>query len=270
MIQEVITIIGVGNMGSAIARGLLDKQVVGKKQLILSEPAMTDRMKSFAQEAELTHNNYDAVKHADIVLLAIKPQQFAAVLPDLKDSFSRDTLVISIAAGVKIATIKKFLGKNIPVVRVMPTLAATVGQSLSAWVTSNEVTSEQEKAVVVVLEAIGEQIRVENEQMIDAVTAISGSGPAYVFYLAELLQQNAQHLGIEKNLAEKLARQTIIGSSLLLQQSEKPADELRAAVTSKAGTTEAAFTVLKSERFQTMFARAIRKAYRRAKEWSRS
>jgi pyrroline-5-carboxylate reductase len=267
MIDSTVVIIGVGNMGSAIARALLDKEIVSKSQLILCDPT-SEKVAAFENEAQIIHNVASAVEKADIVLLAIKPQLFAQVLPEMKDAITSDKLILSIAAGVTVATIKQLLGEKMAIVRVMPNLAATVGESLSAWVVSPEVTTHQQTSIKILLQAIGEEFMVEKEDLLDAVTAISGSGPAYVFFLAELLQQNAQDLGIEKELAKKLARQTIIGSSSLLKQSDKSPEELRAAVTSKGGTTEAAFTILNSDEFKIMFANAIKKAHHRAKELS--
>lgn len=266
MITKNLTIIGAGNMGKAIASGLLKTKTISPSRLILTDPFPKGLEQFQKQNVTVTSDNEAAVKKADIILLAVKPQVFPELLPELKKSITQKQLIISIAAGIEIITIKKLLGISQPVVRVMPNLCAMVGESFSAWVKSKEVTKEQEKQVKVILEAIGKEAFLDDEQLLDAVTAISGSGPAYVFYLVELLEKSAVKLGIPEFLATVLASQTVIGSAKFLRESSTPAFELRQNVTSKGGTTEAAFKTFKEEKLSEVFYKGIKAANKRAKE----
>lgn len=261
-----IAIIGVGNMGKAIAHGLLWKKVVLARNLILSNPSV-EKLQNFEKlGVTVTSENKIAAQKANVIILAVKPQTLPSVLKEIQSVISKKQLLISIAAGFEIKTIKRLLGKGQPVVRVMPNLCAKVGLSISCWVKSKEVTNHQAKDVKKILQAIGKEISLEKESLLDQITAISGSGPAYVFYLAELLEKSALKLGLDKKLAEVLAKQTLIGSVKLLENSNKSAKILREEVTSKGGTTEAAFKKINQMKFDEKFVGIIRAAYKRAKE----
>lgn len=246
-----IAIIGNGNMGQAIAQGLLGKKIVTRNKLILTNSE--------------TKNNKEAIKKADVIILAIKPQIAKTVLEEIKDVIE-DQLVVSIMAGITIDTIRQALGKEIAVVRVMPNLAAKVVNSMSVWVRSKKVTDAQGELVEAILEAIGTQLELKNENQINAATAISGSGPAYFFYLTELLEKGAVRLGFSQEQARVLAKQTLLGSAELLKTSIYSTEELRHAVTSKSGTTEAAIKAFKKENLEKSFQLGIKAAYNKAKE----
>jgi pyrroline-5-carboxylate reductase len=265
MITQKLAIIGVGNMGKAIVSGLLAQKTIKPENLLLSDPHHVSLEVFEEQGIILCSTNEEAVDKADIILLAVKPQAFPLLLKELKNSLSKDQLIISIAAGIEIQSIKQAFSSTQPVVRVMPNLCATVGESMSVWVKSKEVTKEQEQVVKALLQAVGQEVLLDKEELIDAVTAISGSGPAYVFYLTELLEHSAQTLGIPEKAAKLLARQTIIGSAKVLGQSEKSAKELRLQVTSKGGTTEAAFEKFEESNLKKVFFNGIRAAHERAK-----
>ena len=276
MFTNRLTIIGVGNMGRMIALGLLDKGILRPEQLILSNPTIADLADFKIKGVVVTDNNINAINQGDIVLLAVKPQVFPTLLKEFTHSGTSqisnfkfqisNKLIISIAAGVTIESIKRALGEKQCVVRVMPNLCAMVGESMSGWVKSAEVTLEQASLVKELLQSIGKEVELEDERLIDAVTAVSGSGPAYVFYLAEILEQNAKDLGIPDGAARLLARQTIIGSAKVLGQSSWSAKELRLKVTSKGGTTEAAFNTFEEINLRAVFKNGIRAAWRRARE----
>jgi len=264
--NKTIAIIGVGNMGSAIAHSLLRKKVIPAKNLILSNPSL-EKLIHFKQLATIiTAVNKNAVERADIIILAVKPQTLTPVLQEIKSAVSKNKLIISIAAGFELKTIKKILGVQQSVVRVMPNLCARVSKSMSCWVKSKEVTNEQSMEVKIILQAIGKECLLEEENLLDQVTAISGSGPAYVFYLVELLEKSALKLGLDKKLANMLATQTVVGSVRLLENSKKSVKILREEVTSKGGTTEAAFKKFNKSRFEIIFINAVRAAYLRARE----
>ena len=260
-----LAIIGVGNMGKAIVSSLLAQKIIPPENLFLSDSHRKALDEYAKQGVVICSSNAQAVQQADVIVLAVKPQSFPALLKELRNSIGEDKLIISIAAGIEMQTIKASFGSSQPVVRVMPNLCAAVGESMSVWVKSKEVNEEQEAVVKEVLQAIGAEVSVDDEDLIDAATAISGSGPAYVFYLTELLEQSALNLGLPEKAANLLARQTILGSATFLGQSDKSAKELRLQVTSKGGTTEAAFEKFEQSNLKKVFFNGIRAAYQRAK-----
>ena len=249
--KETLAIIGSGNMGQAIANGLLKKNVVAQRQLFLTNSQ--------------TRNNKEVVEKANIIILAVKPQVAQLVMDEIKNSV-KDQLIISIMAGITIDFIQQALGKDVAVVRVMPNLAARVGKSMSVWVKSKEVTLHQEEITKTILEAIGMQLELAQEEQINMATAISGSGPAYFFYITELIEQAAEQLGFSKKQARLLVRQTFLGAAELFHVSEIPAEDLRRAVSSKGGTTEAAIEVFQKAELQHTLAKGILAGYTRADE----
>ncbi len=249
--KETIAIIGAGNMGQAIAQGLLSKKIITQEQLILTNSQ--------------TRNNKEAVANADVIILAIKPQMAQTVVNEIKDQI-KDKLVISIMAGITIETIQQTLRKRVAVVRVMPNLGAKVGKSMSVWVKSKEVTKNHEAIVKSILEAIGMQLELQEEQQINMATAISGSGPAYFFYITELLAKAAERLGFSHAEASLLARQTFLGGAELLQASNQSVVGLRHAVTSKSGTTEAAIETFQKANLQGTMTKGVLAAFQRARE----
>ena len=268
MIDKKIAIIGVGNMGKAIVSGLLAQQSIDPTNLLVSDrhPESLAHLKS--RGVVICKTNKEAVQQADVILLAVKPQSFPTLLQELRGVVSENQLIVSIAAGITIQSIKHSLSDSQPVVRVMPNLCAGVGESMSVWSTSREVSKEQSTLAQELLHSIGEEAYLVEEKLIDAATAISGSGPAYVFYLTELLAQSAVQLGLPEKTARLLARQTIIGSAKVLGQSDKSAKELRLQVTSKGGTTEAAFEKFEESNLKKVFSHGIKAAYARAKQLS--
>ena len=224
----------------------------------------TDRLKRLGR-ITVIRDNREAVRKADIVIFAVKPRVLLSVLAEVKDSLKKDALLVSIAAGISIQRIEKAVGGKRGVVRVMPNLCAKIGESMSVWVANERAAKSYRSEVRKILGSIGVEHELSSERLIDGATAISGSGPAYVFYLAELLAANAEKLGLSKEVAQKLAVQTIVGSGLMLQEGTVPS-ELRAGVTSKGGTTEAAFKAFVQGGFSRIFSKGIEAAVKRAKE----
>ncbi len=252
--KETIAIVGSGNMGQAIAQGLLGKTIIQQGQLILTNSK--------------TKNNKYAVQKADVIILAVKPQVVQDVLKEITEVV-KGKLIISIIAGVAIDTLQESFGEKTAIVRVMPNLAARVGKSMSVWIKNKEVTKKQAEVVKKILEAIGTQLELQEEKQINMATAISGSGPAYFFYITELIEKGAQELGFSHKDARLLAKQTMLGSAELLQMSSCSAEELRHAVTSKGGTTEAAFREFYKRgfgRLSTRFHEGVLAAYRQAEK----
>ncbi len=261
-----ISVIGAGNMGGAIIRGLIRSGDIQGRNIIVSDPSLKKLRVLGKLGVKISRDNTKAAQYGDIIIMAVKPDILSPALSEIKEMISKEQLIISIAAGVKIRTIKRIMGEKQPVVRVMPNLCATVGMSMSCWVAGNEVSYRHQTLTKKILAAIGKEYRIDEEKILDQITAISGSGPAYVFYLAELLEDAAKKIGLNRDLARTLARQTVIGGAGLLKNSAQSAKELRAGVTSKGGVTETIFTALEKLKVADAFMKAVDAGVKRAKE----
>jgi len=261
-----IAIIGGGNMGEAILKALLEQKMCLPEDIAVgevSEPRRQYLQKRYGVSA--TAGNRDAVKGKSLVVLAVKPQEFPGVLAGLKGSLQPDQVVLSIAAGVRIGTITGGLGHR-KVVRSMPNTPAQIGLGISGWMATPEVTAEQKAWVRLLLSAMGKEIYFDDEKYLDMVTAVSGSGPAYVYLFSESLIDGAMDLGMSRQDAQALVLQTVLGAAHLMLQSEKTPAELRRDVTSKGGTTERALKVFEESDLAGIVARALAAACRRAQE----
>lgn len=270
-----VAIVGVGKMGSAFAKGLLRSGTASPPELVLVESDPT-RRRALADEfggctVVDSVGTRDTTASWEVALLAVKPQDLAPLLAQLSESLDPRVLVLSIAAGVRISSIERRLGPPFRVIRAMPNLGATVGAGVSAFAVSRHVSEDDKALARSVLEAIGPTMEVA-EAKLDAVTAVSGSGPAYVFLLAEAMDEAARRLGLGAKEAEILVAHTVLGSGLLLVEEGpgrpggRTAAEWRSAVTSKGGTTEAALSVLGERRFKEAVIAAVEAAARRAEE----
>ncbi len=258
-----IAFLGVGNMARAMIDAMLDHDFVSARQLVLYDPIAEKASEYFG--AKVAKDNRSAAKSADIVVLAVKPQRIDEVLEEIKGVVTDKHFVVSIAAGVTLQRIQSVLGDIVAVLRVMPNMCAQVSKSVSCWAAGDVVNNEQEQVVKGMLSVIGSEHKV-SEDIIDEISVVSGSGPAYVLYLVELMTEMGVELGLDKELAEELARETVIGTGAFLAESEKSADVLRAEVTSKEGITEAAFDELEGSDVEEVFLRAARAALKRTKE----
>jgi len=268
--NKTIAFLGAGNMGEALIRGLLTARTVTPLQIVATDvrpERLVELAKTFA--IRTTDNNTQAVMDADIVLLAVKPQQMSAVLSPLKATGVTGKLFISIAAGVTTARIESELGGVAHVVRVMPNTPALVGAGAAALTKGAYATEDDLAATESILGAVGIVVRVE-EKFIDAVTALSGSGPAYIFFVAEAMIRAGVATGLDEALAKKLAIQTVYGAAKLLVESGEDPEVLRHKVTSPGGTTEAALKVMSERKLAEIFREAIQAAERRSRELSGS
>jgi pyrroline-5-carboxylate reductase len=259
-----IAFIGGGNMGEAVLASLLEKKRVIPAGVCVSDIDKTRR--NYISErygVPVTDDNRKAAEGKDVIVLAIKPQQFPDVLNDLKGYLSSLQVVISIAAGVSIQTITRGLGHS-HVVRCMPNTPAQIGLGITGWTATPGVSDLQKEHTKAVLAAMGKEIYFDSEEYIDMVTAVSGSGPAYVFLLAESLVDAAVNVGLPRKEAETLVSQTILGAAHLMQKSGKPPAELRRNVTSRGGTTERALQVFAEGGFAKLVEDAVKAAYERA------
>lgn len=256
--------IGAGNMAEAIARAAIDKRIVAAEAMVAADPA-PQRREVFANLGiHIAADNAEVIAASEQILLAIKPQTLAAVGTELRAIDAAKQVVISIMAGITAARIAEAIGKPARVVRVMPNTPLLVGCG-TAGVCRGEHAREGDEALVLqLLRAAGSAVVVD-EKLMDAVTAVSGSGPAYVFYLAEAMEKAAGQLGLGPH-ARLLASRTILGAAMMLAQDGADPTDLRQRVTSPGGTTEAAIRHLDGNKTTEVFINAIRAAERRGQE----
>jgi len=253
-------------MGEAMLSALLEKKLSQPRNILVSDVSATRRRYLKQKYAVVvTGNNKQAVEKADVVVLAIKPQNLAQVMAELKGVIQSSQLVLSIIAGAKIETLCIGLSHR-RIVRVMPNTPAQIGESMSVWAATGGITARQKKWAGSILGAIGKELYVDNENYLDMATAVSGSGPAYFFLFVEAMVEAAVNIGLGRDTAEKLVLQTMLGSGHLLQESGRPPSELRRMVTSPGGTTAAALNVLEKGEFSKLVNKAVKAAYSRAQE----
>ena len=268
--NKTIVFLGAGNMGEALIRGLLSAKTVLPSQIIATDVRAEQReflAKKF--RVRTLNDNAEAVRVADIVVLAVKPQQMGEVLAGFKPVMSPSKLVVSIATGVTTDFIERELGDKARVVRVMPNTPALVGVGAAALAKGAHATDDDLEAAESIFAAVGISVRVE-EKLLDTVTALSGSGPAYVFYMTEAMIKAGVAAGLDEGLAKKLAVQTVYGAGKLLVESGEEPASLRRKVTSPGGTTEAALKVMSERKLEEVFAEAIKAAEKRSRELSGS
>lgn len=270
MCKQKITIIGVGKMGNALTEGLLHSGLILKENLVLSNRSEKKLERFKEMSIFTTLNNKNAVKDADLVILAVKPNVIKRVCQEIKSNLKQSALIVSIAAGVRIQSIKNWLdNQRRGVLRIMPNSPLQIGQGMSGWTASSEVTKEQKVAVQKILRNLGKEIYFDDENMLNQVTAISGSGPAYFFHIIECLLEAARKIGLNEEQARRLVYQTFGGSSDLLLQSGKTAKELQRAVTSKGGTTEAALEEFRKWGLKNAIMKGVLGAFKRSQELSK-
>jgi pyrroline-5-carboxylate reductase len=262
-----IAFLGGGNMGRALIGGLLRRGTRPEHISVGESFAAARDALSADFGIQATDDNAAAVEAASVVVVAVKPQIAGTVLTPLQPALQRiRPLVISIAAGIRIAAIETWCGAGVPVVRAMPNRPALVGAGATGLFAPPDVSSTQRDVAAKVMQAVGEVVWVTSEDHLDVVTALSGSGPAYFFLLAELLTQGATDLGLEPAAARRLAIATLHGAGQLAQAGDGDLARMRAEVTSKGGTTEAAVRSLESADLRGIVARALEAATRRSRE----
>ncbi|MEM7435902.1 MAG: pyrroline-5-carboxylate reductase [Myxococcota bacterium] len=261
-----LTFVGAGNMAGALIRGLVSTGTVAASQIAAADPDGA-RLESLASELgiRVTSDNETAVKQASVVVLATKPQMFAGVLPRLADAIRDDALVISIAAGMSTASIEAALRPTTRVVRTMPNTPALVGRGATAVAGGAHASDDDLALTTRLFESVGLVVRVP-EARIDAVTGVSGSGPAYVFAMIEALRDAGTREGLAPDTALMLAAHTVRGAAELLIDREEPPEMLRRKVTSPGGTTLAGLQALDKEGFREAVHAAVRAATRRSEE----
>jgi pyrroline-5-carboxylate reductase len=260
-----IAFIGSGIMGEAMIRGLLTQSIVLPEQIIAADP-WTERLQQLHSKygVHVTGSNTEAAGEGQIIVLSIKPQDLDSVMPELRGRLLREDLLLSIIAGAPIRKLADGVA-HAAVVRAMPNTPAQIGQGITVWTATAEVSQEQKEQACAILGSFGEQIFLDNENYLDMATALSGTGPAYIFMFMEALIDAGVHLGFSRRIAEQLVFQTIRGSVEYAAQSGKHVAELRNQVTSPGGTTAAALYHLEKGGLRTVISRGVWAAYERSR-----
>ena len=262
--DKTIVFIGSGVMAEAMITGLLREEVTSAKNIIASGPR-PERGEYLGKEygVRTSTDNRSALQNADIVVMSVKPQMLAQVMSEIQGDVPKDSLVLSIVAGAKIDTLERGLSHK-SVARSMPNTPAQIGEGITVWTASDAVKEEQRGQARTILTAFGEEIYVEDEDYLDMATALSGTGPSYVFLFMEAMIDAGVHLGFPRYIAEKLVLQTVSGAVEYVQQSPHHLSRLRNQVTSPGGTSAEAIYYLERAGFRTALSRAIWAAYQRS------
>jgi len=260
-----LAFIGGGNMGEVMLSAVLNKGLTTPQNISISD-VNESRRQHIRQEygVYVTGSNLEVLSRGDMVVLAIKPQNLVEVMAELNGQLKPGQLVLSIIAGVRINTLCLGLNHDL-VVRVMPNTPAQIGEGISIWTATSKVTEQQKEWVSSILGAMGKEIYVAEEKYIDMATAVSGSGPAYVFLFVESLVEAAVHIGLPRDIAQEMVLQTLLGSGHLIQKSGKEPSELRRMVTSPGGTTAEALLQLEKGGFSNLILQAIIAAHNKAR-----
>jgi pyrroline-5-carboxylate reductase len=264
--KRTIATVGSGVMAEAMIAGLLRGKLVQPSQVVASHPR-EERRAQLQRDYDIraVASNTQAVGGADVVLLAIKPQMLARVGREIGPELRKGQLVLSVIAGATTAALTGILGHD-QVVRSMPNTPARLGKGMTVWYATPETTKDQRAQASALLQALGQEIEVDDEKMVAMATAVSGTGPTYVFLVMEALIDAAVHLGFPRHVAHDLVIETLEGSTLFAKQSGMHPAELRNMVTSPGGTSAAALHELESGRLRTVLSEAVWAAYRRTVE----
>ncbi len=260
-----ICFIGSGTMATAMIAGLTKQKLITPENMVASDPYQAQLEKLTRRyHIQTTPNNLEAVTDKDIVVFSIKPQSLSKVGDELRGYIPPDAFILSIIAGATITKIGQKL-HHYRVVRVMPNTPARVGKGMSVWTSTEEVTEVQRKQTKAILSALGEELYVEHEDYMDMATALSGTGPAYVFLFMEAMIDAGVHMGFSRRVSKQLVYQTVEGSVAFARDSDRHSAELRNMVTSPGGTTADALYQLEKGGFRTVLSKAIWAAYKKSR-----
>lgn len=264
-----IAFIGAGAMAEAVVAGLVNTKFIEKQQIYVSNKENKERLKELHEKYGVTGSldKKEVLTDADIVFLATKPHDMESALTEVKDLIQKDQIIISVVAGLSTSFIEKIIGKSVPVIRSMPNTSATIALSATAISKGKYATDEHVEIAKKIFQSVG-TVSVVQENDMHMVTALSGSGPAYVYYLVEAMEAVAKEAGLDEQVAKDLITQTIIGAGNMLQQSKDPASVLRENVTSPNGTTAAGLQALRDHDFQRAVKTCVKSAAARSRELS--
>ncbi|MGG3470880.1 pyrroline-5-carboxylate reductase [Neobacillus pocheonensis] len=256
-----IAIVGAGSMAEAFISGILENGLIDRKNVWVTNNSNQERLKGLEQRYGVS-GTYDLnvlFDGADIVMLAMKPKDAASAIGYIRGYLNEQMLVVSVLAGVSMNTIETLANKSLSIARSMPNTSAAVGKSATAIAVNKRVTREQLETTKKLFGTVGLAAFVEEKQL-DAVTGLSGSGPAYIYYLIEAMEKSAVEVGLEKEMASELIVQTLIGAAEMVKNSSKTSTQLRKEVTSPGGTTEAGIRILEENGVQEAFISCIKAA----------
>jgi len=260
-----LAFVGSGVMAEAMIKGILNQKLIAPEHILAGGPRKERGLDLGARYAVgHTTSNVEAVADANVVVLSVKPQVLPRVLAELHGKIRPEALVLSIIAGARITNIASGLAHD-AIVRAMPNTPAQVGAGMTVWTASARAGTEQKQDARAILAALGEELFVEDENYLDMATALSGTGPAYVFLFMEALVDAGVHLGFSRRIAQILVTQTILGAALFAQQSQKHPAELKNMVTSPGGTSAEALYQLEKGGLRTVLSRAVWAAYQRSR-----
>jgi len=264
--DQLITFIGPGAMASAMASRLIKGDIQSADKVLMSGP-IVEQLEELEERlgVSTTSNNLEAVKNAGVVVLSVKPQTIQEVMDEIHGAIPKNALVLSIVAGARLDGLMKGLGHG-AIVRSMPNTPAQVGEGITVWTATDEVTDEQRERTRLILNSFGEEVYVDHEDYLDMATALSGTGPAYVFLLMEAMVDAGVHLGFPRRVSEQLVIQTFKGSVAYYEHSPRHLARLRNQVTSPGGTSAAALYYLEKAGVRTALSRAVWAAYERSVE----
>ncbi|GAA0346511.1 pyrroline-5-carboxylate reductase ProI [Bacillus carboniphilus] len=261
-----IACIGAGSMAESIIEGVLQRGLVSPDSFFVTNKQNHDRLE-YLQEKYQVQTSYDletVIKDAQMIILAMKPKDIQAGLNAIHPYLSEESVLVSVLAGISIQSISNMLGKGYKIVRAMPNTSASVGKSATALAHNGKVSAMELDEVVQLFSSIGVTAIIEEEKM-DAITGLSGSGPAYIYYIVEALEQSAKELGLDEEVAKTFIIQTLLGASEMLNTSKRNPADLRKAVTSPGGTTEAGLKVLDSLHVKEAFVSCVKQATEQSK-----
>lgn len=265
-----VTFIGAGSMAEAVIAGIVNRKVLKGEQIFVINKENKERISELQQQYGIDgctacEDRTKVVQESDIIVIATKPVDVRKALDEFADYINEDQLIISVVAGISTDAIVESVGKNVPVIRTMPNTSATIGLSATAMCKGKYALDEHVEQAKQLFEAIGTVSLVEEDKM-HVVTAISGSGPAYVYYLVEAMEKAAQEEGLDAQIAKQLITQTIIGAGKMLEERTESPQVLRENVTSPNGTTAAGLNTLKQYSFEEAVIECVKNATRRSEE----
>ena len=259
-----IAFIGGGAMGEAMAKCLLNKKMAGPQDVVVSDVSPVRReVLNREYGVSCLADNREAVKNADLIILAVKPQNLPQVMDEIK-GLAAEQLVLSIVAGATLSSLCRGLDHS-SVIRAMPNMPAQIGEGMTVWTATTETEPRQKRLAQTVLGALGKEIYVADEKYLGMATALSGSGPAYVFLFIEALIDAGVHIGLPRDMAQALVIQTVLGSTHTVEKTGKHPADLRNMVTSPGGTTTEGLLQLEKRRFRSLILEAVAAAYNKAK-----
>lgn len=260
-----LTFIGAGNMAEALISGIVVNNLLSPKEIWATNQSDKEKLINLKNRyhINISYDNEELFNGTEIVVLAMKPKDVIEAMHRIKDFLKEDMVIVSLLAGVSMESLEFLAQKNLGIIRAMPNTSAAIGKSATALAANDYVSSNQKNLIKQIFDTVGMTIFVKEKQL-DAITGLSGSGPAYIYYFVEAAEKIAADLGLEEDLSKKLIIQTLKGAAEMLEKSGKEASQLRREVTSPNGTTEAGLKVLEKNQVQEAFKECIKEATERS------